>query len=144
MTLCYVFTWINTWNNKLCFQYIMFLTGLYITICYVLYRYSSCLIMCYWYGYCVMCFVLQCKFEIFMQFCYPISNVLVVVRRPSYTLYDDCGTRRTMVATPIVWRSAYTHTYSVKQEAKQGFWLMQWTLLVLQTGVITACPLPFC
>lgn len=53
-----------------------------------------------------------------MQFCYPISDVLVVVRRPSYTLYDDCGTRCTMAVTPIVWGSSHTHTYSVKQEAK--------------------------
>ena len=53
-----------------------------------------------------------------MQFCYPISNVLVVVRRPSYTLYDDCGTRCTTAATPIVWRSAYTRFYVVKREAK--------------------------
>lgn len=79
-----------------------------------------------------------------MQLCYPISDVLVVVRRPSYTLYDDCGTRCATAAILIVWRSSHTHTYSVKQEAKQGFWLMQWTLLALPTGVITACPLPFC
>lgn len=79
-----------------------------------------------------------------MQFCYPISDVLVVVRRPSYTLYDDCGTRCTTAATPIVWRLPYAHPYSIKQEAKQGFWLIQWTLLALPTGVITACPLPFC
>jgi len=96
----------------------MFLTGLYITICYVLYRYSSCLIMCYWYGYCVMCFVLQCKFERLWLFRQTFSDVLMVVWRPSYTLYDDCGTRCTTAVTPIVWRSAYTRSYIVKREAK--------------------------
>ena len=42
--------------------------------------------------------ILQCKFEIFMQLCYPISDVLVVVRRPSNTLYYDRHTGCTAAA----------------------------------------------
>jgi len=60
-----------------------------------------------------------------MQLCYPISDVLVIVRRPSYTLYDDRGTRCTKIPTPLLWRSAYTRFYVVKREVKRGYRVMR-------------------
>ena len=48
------------------------------------------------------------NYKLFMNYCFFVAYIVLLVRRPQYALYDECGTHRSTVAVHIVRRMWYT------------------------------------
>ena len=44
------------------------------------------------------------NYKLFMNYCFFVAYIVLLVRRPQYALYDECGTHRSTVAVHIVSR----------------------------------------